>query len=198
VLKSPANGVLVKTYTPTLKWGQSSLPSGTTFKRYELQVDDDKNFSSPVIDISTTDGDITERSYAVSSSLTPNVKYFWRVRAVNLVGADEHVSGWSKAWSFRTVILAPTLLSPADTDTVATRTPTFEWDYVDGAESYKIQISTDPNFGTTLISTKVNVLTFTPGTNLPKNKTLYWRVKALGPNGPSAWSDTFEFTTPSS
>ena len=68
--------------------------------------------------------------------------------------------------------------------------------YVDGATSYKIQVSTSSSFGTKLISVKVLDSTFTPTTNLPKNKTLYWRVKALGPNGPSAWSDTFQFTTP--
>jgi len=67
---------------------------------------------------------------------------------------------------------------------------------VNGAVTHTtIQISVDPQFRIFLVSKKVNVSTFTPTKNLPKNKTIYWRVKANGSNGPTAWSK-FQFVTP--
>jgi hypothetical protein len=37
-LRSPANNALTTNYIPKLVWSQSSLPSGTTFEEYQLQV----------------------------------------------------------------------------------------------------------------------------------------------------------------
>ena len=188
-LRSPSKDALVKDYTPDLKWYPSKLPKNTTFLYYQIQVDDSQDFTTPLIDETTT-----ATQYTPLSDLDPNREYFWRVRAFNDVAGEEHVSGWSKVWSFRTAMLPPTLLLPTDLSTVDTRKPTFDWEDVDGATSYKIQVSTSPSFGTRLLSLKVSISEFTPGTNLPQGKTLYWRVKALGPNGPSDWSDPFQFT----
>jgi bacillolysin len=198
LLLSPANNALVKDpYTPLLDWSESTLPPTTTFKRYELQVDDNNDFSSPVINVSTTAGDITDSSFTPISGLTPNTKYFWRVRAVNDVSGIEHFSGWSKVFAFRAAMLPPVLLQPANMSPVGTLKPVFDWDDVTGATGYTIQVSLDPAFGTGtfLVNTPVALSTFTPTTNLPQNQTIYWRVRANGPNGPSNWS-SFQFTTP--
>jgi hypothetical protein len=45
------------------------------------------------------------------------------------------------------------------------------------------------------VNKPVNDSTFTPVTNLPKNRVIYWRVRANGLNGPSNWSK-FQFRTP--
>jgi Zn-dependent metalloprotease len=194
VLKAPANNALVKDYTPKLDWSTSSLPSGTTFQRYELQVDDNNDFSSPEIIASTPDGALSQSVYIPGSDLASNTKYYWRVRAVNEVVGVEHFSGWSKVWAFRAAMLPPTLLLPANMSTEVSLQPLFDWEDVVGATSYTIQISTDKKFGTFLVNKTVNGSTFTPTKNLPKNKTIYWRVRANGPNGPSNWS-TFRFIT---
>ena len=194
-LLKPLNNALTKDYTPLLDWSTSTVPTGTTFKRYELQVDDNNDFSSPEINASTTDGVIAESAYTPSSDLAPNTKYYWRVRAVNDVLGVEHFSGWSKVWTLRAAMLSPVLLLPLDQSTEVTLKPLFDWEDVTGAVSYTIQISVDPKFGTFLVSKTVNDSTFTPTTNLPRNKTIYWRVKANGPNGPSYWSK-FQFITP--
>ncbi len=196
VLVAPANNALVKDYTPLLDWKNSTLPVGTTFKQYDLQVDDNSDFSSPEVNISTSNGVLIESSYTPLSDLAFNTKYYWRVRSVNLVSGVEHFSGWSKVWTFRAVMLAPTLQSPTNGDPVGSLKPTLTWTAVTGATKYAIQITTSPSFGTPLLSTTSPVATFTPGANLPKNKTLYWRVRALGPNGPSDWSTPFSFHTP--
>ena len=138
---------------------------------------------------------IGDSKFTPGSDLNSNTKYYWRVRAVNDVSSVEHVSGWSKVWSFRAAMLPPNLLLPADESTEVTLKPLFDWDDVTGAMSYTIQISLDPQFGTFLVNKPVNESTFTPTTNLPKNKVIYWRVRANGPNGPSNWSK-FQFTTP--
>ena len=92
-------------------------------------------------------------------------------------------------------MLPPNLLLPANDSTAVTLKPLFDWDDVTGAMSYTIQISIDPKFGTLLVTKTVNASTYTAVTNLPKNRVIYWRVRANGPNGPSNWSK-FQFTTP--
>jgi len=195
-LVAPLENAPLKDYTPLFDWSNSTLPAGTTFKHYELQVDDNSDFSLPEINISTTEGVRTESSFTPLSPLASNTKYFWRVRAVNDVAGISHFSGWSAVRSFRAAMLPPTLLLPADTSTVTdTRKPLFDWDDVPGAATYKIQISTDAAFGTFLVNLTTPDATsaFTPAANLPNNTTLHWRVRANGPNGPSAWSK-FSFT----
>jgi Zn-dependent metalloprotease len=194
----PANNALVKIYTPLVDWRDSTLPIDTTFRYYELQVDDNNDFSTPTIAITTTDDVITESSYTPLSDLASNTRYYWRVRAINDVAGVDHVSSWSKVFSFRTVILPPTLLSPANLSTVGDLKPVFDWNDASGPgaiTNYIIQVSASPTFDVLLINSNPVDSTYTPGTNLPAGKTLYWRVRVNGANGPSTWS-IFQFTTP--
>jgi len=198
VLASPALNALVKDYTPLLNWGNATLPANTTFKHYQVQVDDNSDFSSPVIDSTTTPADISDSDFTPISDLDHNTKFFWRVRAVNTVDAIDNFSAWSPARYFRVIVDTPELLLPADDTTVGSRKPTFDWTDVANNTGYMIQVSASPSFATLLINTSVavNVSTFTPAANLPAGKTLYWRVRTKSPNGPSAWSAVFNFTTP--
>lgn len=191
-LLKPANNALTRDYTPLFDWSNSSVPTGTAFLRYELQVDEDNDFSSPVLQEGPTDSTFTP-----ASDLSPNTQYFWRVRAVNEVGGMEHVSSWSAVRSFRTAITPPELLLPAEGSTESTRQPVFDWTDVDGATGYTLQMAVGPNFGTQLwLSVNVNASTFTLTRNLPPNTLIYWRVRAKGPNGPSDWAEPASFTTP--
>jgi hypothetical protein len=119
------------------------------------------------------------------------------VRAFN---TDGDYSKWSSALTFRTVITPPVLIRPAAGEVVGTRRPSFDWSTVAGATSYTIQVSRYSNFSTNLLSVKVTGSAYTSSLSLPTGVTLYWRVRADGPNGPSKWAEvparTFKIVLP--
>lgn len=195
VLVTPAKGALVKDFTPTLNWQNSALPKGSTFKQYEVQVDDDNDFSSPINGV-TTLNDLTDSDFTPGANLDSNTRYYWRVRAVNIFNAQDHTSAWSRAWSFNTAIAAPTSLTVVPTGNPLQ--PGFDWDDATGQgkiKSYTIQISTNSNFTTLFVSATRSISEYSLIKNLPSGKTIFWRVRVNGENGPSAWS-TDSFTTP--
>ena len=69
--------------------------------------------------------------------------YAWRVQGVNGDGPG----AFSTPRTFTVALAAPTLVSPANSATSTDQTPTFTWNRVSGATSYKIEISTS-NTGT--------------------------------------------------
>ncbi len=185
----PAANALVIDYTPAFTWS-----SVLTANHYIIQVDDNADFSSPVID----DDWSTTPTFTPIDALASNTKLYWRVRAVNAVG---EMSNWSVVRYFRTVVQPPTLVLPADGFVSKELRPFFDWDVPDGPESisgYTIQISKNNTF-TQVVHTGNPVISFyTPTVDLPKNATLYWRVLTKGANGPSAYSPApyRSFTTP--
>lgn len=188
-LTSPANNGLIYTPEVTLDWSDSSLPAGVTLDHYSLQVDDDPAFSSPMVDVDTLTS-----SHEVDS-LASNIKLFWRVRAW---GSNGHVSAWSAVGNFRRALDAPSLLSPLGGVTVSNLKPLFDWSDVVGATGYTIQVSLSNSFKTFAINVTLRtpVSQYVHGMNLQAGKLYYWRVRANGLNGPSAWSAVETFRTP--
>jgi predicted phage tail protein len=189
-LISPVNGGLTIDYTPRLDWATVTVPVNTSFDHYELQLASDAAFGSMLADRDVPGLGASE--YTAATDLPPNARYYWRVRAFNTAG---QYSAWSAAWSFRTVILPPVLLSPSSGDPVLNRRPALDWQDVAGGTGYKLQISAYSNFATLVTSASTVSSTYTPAADLPPKTLLYWRVKATGPNGPSLWSDTWSFIT---
>lgn len=195
VLELPANDSLVRDYTPTFDWADSTLPAGSTFERYEIQVDDNKNFGSLEIDTSTTSGDISDSQFTPSTDLASNTRYYWRVRAVGIFNGEEHISNWSTVWFFRSAIPAPTSLTLLPNPANPLR-PSFDWDDATAPiTGYKIQVSNRADFSNLLVNSTTTASTYKMMTNLPSGKTIYWRVRVTGTNGPSAWSSD-QFDTP--
>lgn len=189
VLVSPANGALLTNLTPTLDWSDSTVPAGTTFSHYQLQLDDNSDFLSTILDTNLG------VSTLAMGPLNSNMRYYWRVRAWNTNG---DYSAWSAVRSFREAILAPTLLSPIGGATVGSLKPLFDWSDVIGATGYTIQVSLSSNFGTLTINVSINTPTsqYMHSSKLQAGKLYYWRVRANGPNGPSVWSLVATFYTP--
>ncbi len=92
-------------------------------------------------------------------------------------------------------MVKPTGLSPIKTDTLLSLTPEFSWDEVPGAISYTIQVTEYPNLILPVVNATVTGTTFTPIIDLPRRVDLWWRVRANGDNGPSAWSEVMKITS---
>ena len=182
VLVAPANGSLTTDYTPLLNWNDSTgLPD-----HYQIQVATSPTFASPVIDDST----LTISDFTPGSNLAPNLTHYWRVRTYNAAG---QFSAWSAVWSFRTALTPPASLTAPDAALVSR--PRFDWDNVTGATGYTLQVSTSAVFATFAVNANVVASEFTPAADLPRNVTLYWRVRANGANGPSDWTNGASFTS---
>jgi hypothetical protein len=185
-LASPANNALTTDYTPLLDWNDSTIPAGTTLLKYELQLATDNLFTSPVsVEAATSD-------YTPLADLNPNTTYYWRVRAYNTFG---QYSAWSAVRNFRTALLPPMLITPANASSTINRRPVFDWSDVTSATGYRIQIANNLGFAPTVTNTVVTPSTYTPTADLPAGTTLYWRVQSNGTNGPSAWSAIQTITT---
>jgi subtilisin family serine protease len=87
VLLSPANGATGVPVPATVAWDYVIGAS-----TYRLQIDDNSDFSSPVLDVSGLTG---TNHYA---SLNTWTTYYWRVNATSPYGT----SAWSSVWSFTT------------------------------------------------------------------------------------------------
>ncbi|MEW5938340.1 MAG: glycoside hydrolase domain-containing protein [Chloroflexota bacterium] len=97
VLVSPRSRVTINDLTPTLAWRAVTVPAGTTFDHYQLQVSLDGTFSSPVIDVAITN--LSSPTYTVVTPLLAGKRYYWRVMACNTAG---ECSAWSTMWWFKT------------------------------------------------------------------------------------------------
>ena len=84
--------------------------------------------------------------------------------------------------------IAPALNFPASGNTPPTARPLFDWANVATATSYTLQISTNQNFTSLVLNTIITPSAYVPTNDLPRNILLFWRVRANGPGGPSAWS----------
>ncbi len=174
ILASPASNALVGV-TPTFDWANVTLPSGTTFDKYEIQIATDAAFSSPVVAYTHS---LTASQYTPTEPLAPATKYYWRVRAWTTDGVN---STWSAMWTVRVKYAAPTNAQVSVTD----KKPTFSWDAIAGTTSYTLQVSTSVTFGTLLVNRTQSGTSYTH-TELASG-TYYWRVRANGTYGPGEW-----------
>ena len=185
MLISPANNALVTNYLPRLDWSNA-----TAAHHYQIQVSKYSTFTSLVLDRNN----LTTSEYTLTSALAPNATWYWRVRTINSIG---QVSAWSLVRTFRTKLSKPVAIAPIGGVKVTTLRPAFRWNAVSGATGYTIQVSTGSGFTSFLVNATLSALTsYTPPTNLPAARTLYWRLRANGTNGPSDWMTTATFKTP--
>ena len=84
-LSGPIDGAATNDTTPTFTWNSVTDPDGDPVT-YEIQVDDNSNFSSPV-SLSPTATGLSTTTYTPTTTLTvgaaPGTVYFWRVRATD-------------------------------------------------------------------------------------------------------------------
>ena len=174
-------------YTPVLSWSNVNKA-----KEYIVQVSTDSGFNSLIVNQIVT-------ATMVRVNLKTDTIYWWRVKAKNENGE----SPWSSApnyWRFITEVIKPTLLDPPNGATNIPTEPTLRWkdNNNDGkAKSYRVQVATNSNFSNASLVFDRNVATTSVRVSpaLAKNYRYWWRVKVIGRNGESDWSDTWSFTT---
>ena len=181
----PANGAISVASNLTLSWSNGG--GATSYKIY---------FG--------TDSSSLNNSYVGSQNgnswgplgLPRGITFYWRIDAVNSAGTTS-----GDIWHFTTAstpqtLESPSPISPSNGDTV-TINPTLVWNSSNGATSYELQVSSDPNFNGYLSGTdNLNSTSYTFN-NLGTNHyaLFYWRVRAKNAQATSGWSDVWNFTT---
>lgn len=175
---------------------------------YELQVSRDSAFadvthSAHDISPSGTHTDIHE----LGVMLNADQMYYWRVRALD--GAN--TGPYSTAASFEVytplIVEKPTLASPVGGAVTGTQQPTLVANNasITGpaiSVMYQFEVSTDPNFGTTVSAITISAggsTTTATAAPLPWNTLYYWRSRVLaqGKEGQveGPWSEEATFQT---
>ncbi len=207
-LVSPSSGSLLNhpADNPTFTW---KIPSSSAVTGYQIQISTASDFSEDpgIFDIAGN----TTNTYS-GTTLDPNTKYYWRVRCV-IAGSPDNYSAWTSSWTLYTsldLVDASSLAAYADstmTGPVNSLRPYFTWTSVDSAHAYSMQVAKDSAFSSVIFSVTINIPSgdtvppnyYQKTSDLPRNLTLYWRVRDQGKYGWSAYSDYYgvssSFTT---
>lgn len=185
VLVSPANGATAVPLSTTLTWNASAGASA-----YRVQVATASDFS-----VIFRDSIVTGATSMALTGLSVNGVYYWRVRAQNAAGN----SAFSAGRNFTTATSAPAVPTPSIPAAGALDVSVYTslaWLPAEGALTYRLQLSTSPDFSTTLVDdATLTGTSFTPAAPLAQATTYYWRLSATNPVGTSAFSATRSFTT---
>ncbi len=186
ILTAPANNSEWAEYLTTFDWEDV-----TNAVSYNLEVSTVEDFSNTL----KVDENVMASEYTVplANALEESTKYFWRVQAVK---GDGSKSRWSYVWNTTVEpIIPPTLSAPANEAVDVVLRPTFDWDDIEGATSYKIQVSEDMDFATTEVEFFSTISEFTLSADLGLATTYFWRVYATDGINDSRWSKVSKFET---
>ncbi|MFI5264075.1 MAG: T9SS type A sorting domain-containing protein, partial [Candidatus Kapaibacterium sp.] len=181
---SPANFSKGVPLSTSLTWLKE--PSATN---YHLQVSLKPDFTTTIYD----SAGITSLSINFAT-LDTSTTYYWRLSAKNTFGEGP----WAGVWHFTTIGRKPnklSLISPANTAQDIPLSAALTWDSLKTVTSYRLQVSLQPDFLSSVLDTSGLVL---PGYGLTKlaGKTKYfWRVRGINDGTDGDWSDIWSFTT---
>lgn len=181
-LQSPANFLINTSTSLDLVW--NSVDDAIS---YTLEYADNPSF------IAATSVKTTTTSHTLAN-LNYLTQYFWRVK----VTTSEGDSYWSAIWNFVT-IQAPklgisVLTAPANNSKdVNPKEVTLKWVSVTGADGYRYQVSTDPNFGSFISGDVTEESATLP--ELDENTLYFWRVRTKKANAHGDWSEIWIFET---
>jgi len=184
VLLSPANGATNQPTSVSFMWG--SVPGGDD---YQLQIATVSDFSATFVDV----GNIQDTTTLVSG-FDYDRTYYWRVRAANILGNGD----WSQVRSFTTMMAAPLppeLATPEDGAEDVLTTVQLIWNESATATSYRVQVSEQSGFMSTVVNQGNITNTSFTVSNLEHSKTYYWRVNASNESGTGGWSSVRSFST---
>ncbi|MBN1484238.1 MAG: hypothetical protein JXA37_05905 [Chloroflexia bacterium] len=140
ILSDPVDGVTINEL-PTFNWQEVLYPTGSPEPvmnafRYRLWVDDDPNFTSPLI---KKDGlYINSFSLDLTVNKMEDGTYYWKVAIIDSGGNQ---GPYSEVASFYKAYLQPVSL-----ETKFDPSPNLKWAPLDGAAYYQVQICKDENY----------------------------------------------------
>jgi hypothetical protein len=185
-LVSPVNSAPNQALNSALTW--NAVAGAVT---YRVQLSTYPDFNSSIL----VDDSLLTTAIRAIGPLSNNTTYYWRVNAKSS-GAT---SGWSDTWSFTTIPSAPvvpTLVTPLNNAGDQLLSLSLTWNAVAGAVTYRVQLSTAPDFNSNII---IDDSTVTSASRvigpLTNSTTYYYRVNAKNSGGTSEWSDGWRFST---
>ena len=190
-LLSPQNSATDQPINVELEWKQIKGA-----KVYELMVSETETFESAAID-TVIEADSFESGNVSISFKTPSLKrettYYWKVFPIK----NNQSGPWSEVWNFTTRESeaepgAVDLLTPIDGETLESGDIKFEWESMEGVESYNYQVSADADFTEISIDTLVTSPTVKID-DLEAGTEYNWRVAPESESGNGPWSETWSF-----
>ena len=180
ILVSPVDGDKLGQITSTdFSW--QSVPGAAA---YLFEISSEPSINSVIYSATTL-----KAQHAPLARLK-NDQYYWRVTPLDNQknpGQPSEIRTFKFDW-----ISAPILLAPLNLIETPF-TPEFTWSAVESAQSYQIEISTQPDFSTTNVYVTY-LPQFVPEKALSNDQDYYWRVKAIDHIGNStSWSETRQF-----
>ena len=166
----PSDGQSTADTTPELSW---DAVSGAD--RYQIQIADTKEAISTAAIIETA-----SPSHTPQLPLTNLQTHYWRARAVDAAG---HYGSWSESRAIHVNWGSIANPDPADGQSVATTTPQFKWDAVDGALKYQMQVAPISDDLDRASLTDTTGPSHTPSQSLTNLQTYRWRVRAVDADG---------------
>ena len=216
-LLSPSDSTEVATLTPLLDWASALDPDPIDTARYAVYLDT----PDPGVQIIEVD---TATTYQITTNLTDNTTYYWKVVATDLSGATMGNTGGYYSFRVNTANDLPgdfALLSPPNQGMVTDLTPIFHWEVPtdpDGAagknvgkrtpsrsgildgpvtasiSTYRFYISPDSTF-TSITPVDLDTNTYTPAVALTEDLVYYWKVEAVDDVGGIKSSARWSFWT---
>ncbi len=184
MLSLPGNGAFDQDLSPSFVWAEVEGA-----EEYQIQVSTDFNHSNRIFnDV------VSGTSLTLSDQLIYDTRYFWRVRGIS--GGTN--GSWSNTFRFNTVIGIPdqvSLLVPENEAENVSPNFTLQWEEVQGTENYRLQLSRDEDFESTVINRLIPVTSFSTSQMLDFSTKYYWRVRAVNSTGESPWSEVWSYTT---
>ena len=180
-LNSPADFSVVASLLPTLSWNYPD--PGCHPQGYRIDLSPDQNFADTTLSGGTGNPSTT---WSPGVNLQPGNEYYWKVTAIN----DVTLGPSSVYRRFFTgpecdpaSLAAPTLIWPADGETVNTTMPGLHWANGNSGclpQGYGIHLSSDPTFADTTYNggTGNPDQIWYPGHDLVDCTTYYWLVFA--------------------
>lgn len=181
---SPLNNTFTQIQTELKCVAQGSA------SKYQFQVAQNQTFSSPQVDQETTTPSI------IVSGLSEGTSYYWRARAYN--GCDW--GPWCETMMFTVCksLTTPILKSPIGGTVFCYNQRFFDWEDVQNATKYKIQVSSDKTFTSPVIDREATSSEYSETSYSSlyfSGKRYYWRVCASNQCEWGPWSAVDSLTT---